>query len=455
MKISALTDTPLSINSEENVAVQLESLPPLLLKYLFWAAIISCFISSVVGIRAFGIVLFPLRVILMLALPFLLLNLRHLKKGIFRFASRLLILMLIYGIASLIWSPDPQLGFRSVTEYFSGLLFFLLVTRHAIDRSVLTKIMIIWSITIIVTSLLGVYEIVRQEYLFSFFQDMETGQDEIIATGLTQIGYVIPRVFWQNFNEFSFVNAISALVLIGWAFEARGVYRILALIATLLASILVIFSFSRAAGLGLLIGLMFFAFIYTIKSRTKPFYKILKIFLMISLGILLLYTGQKFIANYQPTSALMTKLEENSDDIRKYYYTTAIIQGTVNSCGFGRGLGASTEIIDGGSYHNYLVQILAELGFWVFLGYFILLAKICIQLWSAIRQGRNISWSCGLLASCIVFPLLCAGPASAGALTPYWLWLTFLVAFSEYDSILMRSNHKQFLQNSSVRGKIH
>ena len=428
--------------------MQHKSPPSLLLKYLFWPAIISCFISYVVGIRVFGIVLFPLRVILMLALPFLLLNPVHKKKGIRRFASYLLILMLIYGIASLIWSPDPQLGFKSVTEFFSGMLLFLFVTHYTIDRSVLTKIMIIWSVMIIATSLLGVYEMVRKEYLFSFPQDEGIGQDIIIAAGMTQIGSVIPRVFWQNFNEFSFINAISALVLIGWAFEERGVYRILALIATLLAIIMVMYSFSRAANLGLLIGLIFFAFIYNIKSSTKPFYKILKILLMISLGIFLLYKGQELIVSSQPLSALVIKSESANDYIRMEYYTNAVLQGTMNSYGFGRGLGASTEIIGGGSYHHYLLQILAELGLWIFLGYFILIVKVCIQLWNAIRQGRNISWSCGLLASCIVFPLLCTGPANTGALVPYWLWLTFVVAFTEYDSILMRLNHKRFKAGS-------
>jgi hypothetical protein len=355
--------------------------------------------------------------------------------------------MLIYGFASLIWSPDPQLGTRSIVELFSGLLFFLLITRYATDYSVLAKIMVIWSITIIVTSLLGVHEILKEEYLFEFVQDEDVAQGEIMARGIAQVGVVIPRVFWQNFNEFSFVNAISALVLIGWAFEARGVYRILALIATLLAIVMVMGSFSRAASVGLFVGLMFFALICTIKSSTKPFYRILNIVLMISFVIFLVYKGQEILGSNQATFALMEKFEgtPGGDDIRMYYYANALIEGTVNSIGFGRGLGASTQIINGASYHNSLLQMLAELGLWIFLGYFILMVKVCIQLWSAIRQGRNIYWSCGLLASCIVFPILCIGPANAGALVPYWLWLTFVVAFTEYDSIVMRLDHRIFL----------
>lgn len=446
MKIPTITDTPFSIISEENAAVQPESLPSLLLRYLFWAGVISCLIGSVIGVRAFGIEFFPLRVVSLLALPFLLFNPAHKEKGIARFGSRLLIIMLIYGIASLSWSPDPQLGFRNVGLLFTGVVLFLLVTRHAIDRPVLTKIMIIWSIMIIGTSLLGAYETVRGEYLFSF----DKSDIDIATAGRLRnaIGWLCPRVFWSNWNNFAFVNAISALVLTGWAFEARGGYRILALIATLLAIIMVMYTHSRAAVFGLLMGLMVFAFIFTIKSSINAFYRIVTILLMISLGVFLLYKGEELLYSSTPAYAMVTKIADSNDEKRIYYYTTAVIQGTLHSAGFGRGLGASTEIIGGGSYHNYLLEILAELGLWFFLGLFILLTKVCIQLWSAVREGRNRYWSLGLISSCFALPLLCMGPSSLLSEAPYWLWLAFVVSFAEYDANLMRLTHEQIQEGS-------
>jgi hypothetical protein len=417
-----------------------EALP---LKYLCWVGVISCFIGVVVGIRAFGILLTPVRVISVLALPFLLHNPVHKEKGIGRFATRLLIFMLIYGIASLSWSPDPALGFKNLTGLYIGVMIFLLVTRHAIDRSVLTKIMIIWAIMIIGNDLLGVYEIVTGEYLFPYVQD-----DDILIKlhELTSVGWLCPRIFWGNRNEFAFINAISALVLMGWAFEVRGVCRKLAFMATILAIIMVMFSYSRAAVFGLLIGLMVFAFILVIK--TKAFLRIITILLMISLGVFLLYKGEEILYSSMMVSALVTKVETADNTDRNQNYTTAAIAGTIGSGGFGRGLGASTEIIGGGSYHHYLLEIFAELGLWYLLGYLILMAKVCIQLLSAIRQRRSVFWSGGLLASCIAFPLLCAGPSSILSVCPYWLWLAFVVAFTECDSIVMRLNHKQFQAGS-------
>ena len=410
------------------------------MKYLFWAGIVSCFIGEAFRIRVFDLVeLFPLRVIVVLALPIILLNPVKRKQGIWRFASRLLILMLIYGIASLIWSPDPSLGLRFVNMIFMGLMIFLLVSRYAIDMSVLKNIMIVWSIISILSSLLGFYEMLNGQYLFTHVTDY--GATNIELSRIVYIGWLTPRVFFPGPNEFAFFNAISALMLIGWAFETRRAYRILALIATLLAIILIINSFSRAAIFGFLIGLVFFVYILT--TKTKRFYRIAAILLIVSISIFALYKGEELLNNSLAISALTAKIENEENTIRSAYYTAAFFQGTIGSYGFGRGLGASTEIILGGSYHHYLLEIIAELGLWIFLGYLILIAKVCIQLWRAIQQRRNTFWSGGLLASCIAFPVLCAGPASLVYIYLYWLWLAFVVAFTEYDSIVMRLNQSK------------
>ena len=420
-------------------------------KYLFWAGIISCFIGEAFKINIFDfIILFPARVITVLALPIILLNSANRKKGILRFSSRLLTLMLTYGILSLIWSPDPSLGLRFVSMFFTGFIIFLLVTRYAIDMSVLKQIMIVWSATSILTSLLGFYETFNGEYLFSHVTDF--GATDIESYRILDIGWLTPRAFFPGPNEFAFFNAISALILIGWAFETRGVYRIIALTATLLSIVVLINSFSRAAIGGFSLGLIFFIFILT--TKTKLIYRITMILLISSISISILYKGQELLNNSLAISALVDKIENQDNTTRSTYADAAIFHGTIGSLGFGKGLGASTEIIQGGSYHSYLLEILAEFGLWIFLGYLILITKVCIQLRRAVKQRRNMFWSGGILASCIAFPVLCSGPASLIALYPYWLWLAFIVAFTEFDSIvdtpkLFISSHHRSLHKSS------
>ena len=433
---------------------------------LFWAGIIGCFIGEAFKVRVLDLfVLYPLRLILLLAIPVFLFYPTKFRKGIWSFAFFLIIMMLIYGTASLSWSPDPVLGLRIVNMLLTGFMIFLLLSRYAINQSILKNIMILWSVIIISINILGIYEMINGKYLFRAVNDW--GGREWQLYRISEVGWLTPRVFFPNPNEFAFINALSALVLMGWMIESHGWKRFLAFFATLMAIVMVMTSYSRAAIFGLLIGILFFGSIFIAKMKISN--RIVTIYVIIVIGILVLFKSAEFFENTSGASGLITKTttshnSENRSNYttasslgtysssvasglitktttsslnteRKFFYSTAFFQGTFNTMGFGKGLGASSEIILGGSYHNYLLEILAELGLWLFLGYLFLIIKVCIQLWHAIQQGRNIYWSCGLLASCIAFPICSAGPASLLYVYPYWFWLTFLVAYAENDSI--------------------
>ena len=400
-------------------------------RYLYLLGIISCFIGEVFKIRVFGLFeLYPLRVILILAIPFLIFSPFNGRNKIWQFATILFFIMLIYGIISLIWSPDPGLGLRQIHLTFVGILIFFIVSRYAIDSSFLKKIMIVWSIMSILSCLLGFYEMFMGEYLFSHVTD--GGAVDIESTRILNIGWLTPRVFLPGPNEYAFFNSISALLLIGWAFQTQGIYKVLAIIATILSIVLIINSFSRAAISGFLIGVIFFIFILTIKSNIL--FKLL-IFIIIScISLYIMYNANKIIDNNLALTALANKIESDPNEVRSKFYATAIFQGTIGTLGFGRGLGASTAIIEGSSYHLYLLEILAEFGLWILLAYLTLIFKISIQLWRSIQKGNNVFWSSGILASCIAFPLLCTGPASLTYVYPYWLWLAFIIVYTDINA---------------------
>ena len=400
-------------------------------RYLYLLGIISCFIGEVFKIRVFGLFeLYPLRVILILAIPFLIFSPFKGRKKIWQFATTLFFIMLIYGITSLIWSPDPGLGLRQIHLTFVGIMIFFIVTRYAIDSTFLKKIMIVWSIMSILSCLLGFYEMFNGEYLFSHVTD--GGAVDIESTRILNIGWLTPRVFLPGPNEYAFFNSISALLLIGWAFQTQGIYKVLAIIATILSIVLIINSFSRAAISGFLIGVIFFIFILTIKSNIL--FKLL-IFIIIScISLYIIYNANKIIDNNLALTALANKIESDPNEVRSKFYATAIFQGTIGTLGFGRGLGASTAIIEGSSYHLYLLEILAEFGLWILLAYLTLIFKICIQLWRSIQKGNNVFWSSGILASCIAFPLLCTGPASLTYVYPFWLWLAFIIVYTDINA---------------------
>lgn len=406
-------------------------------RYIFWAGIISCFIGEALTIRVFDLlVLFPIRVFVILALPIILLNPLNKKKGILGYASRLLIFMTIYGLISLIWSPDPNLGLRIFFMFLMGTLTFLFFSKNANDELVLRKIMIVWSLMTILISVLAFYEMASGQYLFTNVTDF--GATDIEENRIKNIGWLTPRVFFQGPNEFAFFNGISALVLLGWSFESKGRLRLIAIIATVLATILIINSFSRASIFGFILGLI--VFIYVLTTKAKLIYRIATFFFILCVCIFAYFEWGNLVNNNLAFSALAYKINNDENTLRQFFYYTAFSEGTIGSFGFGRGLGASSKIILGSSYHQGLLEILAELGLYFFIGYLILLAKVVKQLWSSIKQRRNTYWSCGLLASCFAFPFFSSGPASTIFIYPYWLWLSLIVSYSEYDSKILNIN---------------
>lgn len=367
---------------------------------------------------------------LILAIPFLIFSSFKGRNKIWKFANILFFIMLIYGTISLIWSPDPFLGFRQVHSVFMGMMIFFLVSLYVTDISFLKKGMILWSIMSIISCLLGFYEMYNGEYLFSHVTD--NGAVDIESKRILEIGWLTPRVFLPGPNEYAFFNSISALLLMGWALQTKGIYKVLAIVATVLSIVLIIYSFSRAAISGFLIGLIFFIFILT-----KNFNILVKIFIILiisSLTVFIIFNGNKLINNNLALTVLANKIENQDNSTRNTFYSTAVFEGTIGTLGFGRGLGASTAIIDGSSYHLYLLEILAEFGLWILLVYIILIIKIFFQLFRSIQKGRNNYLSSGVLASCIALPLLCTGPATLTYVYPYWLWLSFMIVYADLDS---------------------
>jgi teichuronic acid biosynthesis protein TuaE len=414
------------------------------IKYLFWFSVVASFVGSVASINALGIEFFPLRVLSLIIFPILLINLFYKGKFEWKFWPCFHIFMLLYGIFSLLWSPDPNLGFKIVGTIFTGVMLFLIVTRQAKNRAVLMKIMTIWSISVIFCSILGFYETITGNYLFQFADD----DFDSIGRLTSSIGWLCPRVFWINWNNYAFVNALSSIVLIGWLIEVRGFYRALSFIAVILTIPLIFLSYSRAAIVGFFLGIVTIVLYTIIQARIKLFYKIILFSPVIGLLTVFIYNSDYQFGKNMIVSAIETKLENTDNSLRTYYYISAIYNGTVNSYGFGKGLGASTEIIEGGSYHHYMLEILAELGLWFFIGYCWLLAFICLRLLRFMYFKRDGYWSSGLLGSCIAFPFLCAGPSSVLSDGPYWLWLAFLVSFAENNLKLLRSERKSLNEGS-------
>lgn len=395
----------------------------------FWLVLIavsSTFVGSVFGVSAGGIVLFPLRVATVVYLPFLFLYRIPQQSKITHFVSQILVSLLLYAFVSLLWSPDPMLGFRTVLIMFTGVILILMVIRHVRDEKALEKLMLIWSIAIIGTSLLGFYETYSGQYFF----EVETTNPDATERIAKIIGWTSPRVFSGNWNNFAFTNAISSIVLLGWSFDVCGKPKIYARVGALFAFTLVFFSYSRAAILGMMVGLIVFA-LCIILSRAS-YVRAKSVFIVVIVLIIMLISTwdlvSEFVQQIKVIQVMVDKFSEGDTSIRAEYYSKAI--GAVwDSYSFGRGLGASTEVIDGASYHSFALEILAELGVWIFFMLFIMFVRMGTLLVKSIRKQKYFYFSSALLASCFAFPILQVGPSGIWGEGIFWLWVGVMAVF--------------------------
>jgi len=398
-----------------------------------WVLIVSCFVGESLTIRFLNlVVLFPVRLIVILSVPFVFKAIKIKRKGILGYTFRVFSIMFVCGMLSLFWSPDPLLGIRILSMFLTGFIIFLIISRYTSHAAFLTNIMVIWSIMTIFTGLLGLYEMFSGKYIFKHVTDF--GSTNIEESRILELGWLTPRSFLPGPNEFAFFNALSSLLLLGWMFHTHGIKKKLAFVALFISLVLLINSFSRAAIGGFFIGL--FVFAISLSCKAKMINRLVLFLVLLFGGLYISMNVTKILDSIPALALLKYKIENQDNSTRLFYAHSAFYYGTLGSLGIGRGLGASSDIIEGGSYHNYLLEILAEYGFWQFLAYIAIIIRVCIQQWKAINLRRNIYWSAGILATCVAFPVLCSGPATVIALYPYWLWLAFIVGFSEHDSVI-------------------
>lgn len=384
--------------------------------------VLSCFINAGGVTEILGVQVLPLRIVAIIGAVLWALRGFAVGRGSEGRAGALVLLMVVYGGVTISWSPNTYLGVRQLVIFCTGTLFYFGVRTLAEFDGVSQVLLDSWAAAIILCGVLGGIEVVRGEYLFAFDEYQLPAAERIARS----IGWLCPRTFWPNWNNFAYVNALSAPVLIGSAFDSKGWRKTLACAGSVAAVLMIALTYSRAATFGFALSALLFILVVVMKHGASNLRRsMLGVFLLVSVVVLgVLYVGG---SNTQRVfQALVTKQEMTDNSLRLHYYKVAVTEGTIGSAGFGRGFGSSAEIIEGGSYHHFMLEILAELGLWMF-------AFVCavgIQLaWLQLKrnwfaQGRFLG--AGLFAISIAFPVLCLGPSSVSAEGVTWLWLALL-----------------------------
>lgn len=397
--------------------------------YRKWVAtlmIASAFTGGGISLLSLGsIQLYPLRVFGFIVLPFLLFKIFRTPIGFKQTSLTIwtLAFTLAWGTISLFWSPDILLGVRALAILATGVTlacWTIYYAKNSEER--IFNILRWWCIFSIPVSSIGYYELITKTHLFTYVDSIKVDAADRAAV---LMGWLPPQAFTSNWNNFAFINALSLFVMLGTALApATKRLRPLATLACLLLVGLIGSSLSRAAVGGTAIGisLYVFAFLGTNK-KSNSFPKHPTIFVIIAISALL-YLSLKSGSIIDYVFDFLIQKNERFEGLgeREFYYTKAI-ESVATAYGLGGGLGASTVIIAGGSYHNHFLELLAELGPFVFLLHAVMHLKL---IWMCMANAKNSKWGplfLSIAVSGISLPILVMGPSSTVVEPIYWLWL--------------------------------
>ncbi|MDO6390988.1 O-antigen ligase family protein [Pontibacter sp. BT731] len=380
--------------------------------------------STLVALNLSFFQLYPLRLFGIIGLVFLLTN--HKSRDPFlTFIFRYTVFFLLFGFFSILWAPNTVLAIKEFGILQTGLTFTWLICRYVDTEERIELVIAIWVVGAIFVNLIGLWEVVNQQFLIKTEVGAQTER------AIARIGFLAPRGIFNNQNNYAFFNGITSLILLGRLikkYQPTYLY-ILNVLSFGLSFFLLVCSYSRAAIGGFTIASAFFLlFIFFSKNSVKS--NLVNIILLsFAAFIALIIISPSTIESF--SDKLFLVVEKNNirtEEGRSNLYTASLAYA-YESLGIGRGPGASINNLGGLPPHNYFLQILIDYGILI----------VLLQLWILCRVFKRLGNYKHIIhnamppmmqASILAFPLLSIGPSSIVGEGVFWLWLGVIIAYS-------------------------
>lgn len=329
-----------------------------------------------------------------------------------------------YGLISLFWSPDPQIGLTNeivvMTTSMSSLLFFPLFLKD--NDATLKLIRNAWIYGLALTLPIAIYEIVTMNH-FSY-------DDERLIGG---IGIYAPyaSVFFGNYNNYCvFICLCLPMVLWGIIEEGKKALKIFYLVVLGISVLIIFVNTNRTSMIIIVIYLL---------SQIRLNYKNLS---FIALILLLFYFSYTFLPD-----SLVQNIEilfkdrvnvdysnDESGSVRMYNFIAGI-GFLIDSYGAGVGAGGYEYYMERSEYykgivnpHNFFLEIFAQYGIVIFSLFIIWLVKILIGFKKSVMLSSNVKRL--LYTSVLVIPIIGIINSDSLGNTYWWLYLTSLAIIS-------------------------
>lgn len=377
--------------------------------------------------------LYPLRFLGFVGIFFVMVN-RGWKDPLLSFNSRFTVFFLLVGLISIVWAPDKILALKEIGILQTGLTFTWLITKYANSEERLNLLIGIWVFGAIFVNLIGLWEVLNQQFL------LVTEIGSKTERAIERIGFLAPRSIFNNQNNYAFFNAITSLVLLGNIIKKHQSTKLYLFncFSLSLSIFILVCSYSRAAIAGFALGFACF-FIFTFLSSSKLKVNLANFaivgliaffgFVMFEPSIIESFTGKLYL--------VIEKNNQTQVEGRSVLYS-ATVDYAIESLGIGMGPGSSVHNLNGLPPHNYFLQLLVEYGLVIVIGQLYILYRVYKRLSSYHSVIQN-ALPTMLRASIIAFPLLSVGPSSIFGEGVFWLWLGLILA---YCSVAVRKYYE-------------
>ena len=293
----------------------------------------------------------------------------------------------LYCAVSFLWTPDKVQGAKELIYYPIHILYFLeIVVFSKLSANPLKSIALGWTINILLSSLLGLYEIITDVH-FSIGVDQQS--DRIMNFGHIQVLQRFARVFYANYNTFNTVItfALPFITYYILKYPSNKCLRRIAAITYFLSTIIVITNGSRGGILSIIL-ITASVIMLTKSSREKNI-------MVFTLCVMFMFIFYYFYTEI--FTIIEMRISEGNiyeDDTRSNLIKLGI-QICIDSVGFGSGVGsvqAKLGLLNKGGItitHNMFIELLSQYGILFTVIFMLFILKLFKRIRYIIDQNRR------------------------------------------------------------------
>jgi teichuronic acid biosynthesis protein TuaE len=417
--------------------------PTLNLQFFYWATILAALLGTSVLTFSIGpISLFPFRIALIsLIVIFLLkkggkfeLNTVHVKKSLIFH-----VFWVVYALTSLCWAVDKVEAIKHVIFILLNVLIIYFSIYFLRGPKDFWRLVNIWLIVFVFLLPIGVWEYLTGNHLPSS------------GLNVVDVGYELykfaPTATFSNQNDYATWIALTFPLLLSlFRYSGFGLKRLFYGLVLLLTVLVLLFTTSRANYIAVGLSSVFWLLFMTNLREKFRYFVMICILLLLITKVLPEYLYEQ-LAYFIDDFVTLTEIGKGGDqgiDVRENLVKNGLIFFTW-SWGFGLGAGnveyymAKFPVYPVGNIanvHNWFVELLANYGLFIFIGYVYFLIYVFFALWRIYKTTTSIKNQIlaeALLCALVGFPISSISSSSLMAFTPIWIYFGFVLAFINFN----------------------